>query len=477
MSPRGLRKLLKRVPPGLRTDPLGDIVEREGHPSPTEIREYRGESTVKPLILSDALHILSPKRRTGGPELLHLVNTEGRPSFWNLGYSNLPEEATAIYIHDWGERYTLGGNYTVLRLITDPEVFGQSYDGTANAITNFRGTLTNQLEEKLNERRMSLKSSDVLEELRTLRRNVGSPLHQANEYRDLTENLDAYEDGLRSFGWSAADEQIAIGLLRIFRSRLDEAQRNLIPGEVIIERTEPYFDDIAVHAQGLDAVTLDPNCKLGPKENPLMHMLGHLQYSGHADNNFEAAGRRGSYLESLLAYSIKQTASGDPLAHVAMMAKIQESADNIRKESVMTLDRSHMAYHKAMAVSNVGKRYIEFLTAAKDSRAQRMDFALIFLKSELLKRVIGDYNYFSTRPDTDQRKQAPWVAEQFKIIRDSVGYEVEHYMVSQLQSLRRSNLSERESADSILSGYSRLSKMHPAPHGMRPRSFRILGMF
>jgi len=469
------------LPTELRIDPLGDIVEQGKHPSPSQIREHRGEDTVRPLILSDAVFFLAPRRNTGDLEISHLVNTEARPTFWNLGYINLPVEIPVIYTHDWGERSTLGGNYAVIRLVSDSAVIGLQYDGSVRALTNFRGTLLKQLEERLHTNHT--RPSDVTRELKTIRSRVGSSLHQLNEYVDLKENVEAYLAALPNFGWeSYIDREEATELLRGLSASIGFMSANLIPGRTIRKDANVFFDDLESHAASLDSVVLDSDCRLGPTanlgpdDNPLMHILNHLQYSGRRANNFNGDGHSGSYLESLLAYSIRQTRAGDPLAHAPILVKIAESTDNLRKEATMTALRSHMTYHRAMGVADIGDRYLQFLGSVNHPQTLRIEIALNFHKSELLKRVMGDYIYFKTRTDTDQRKYAPWVGRQFRLVRDFVGEETEHYMVTQLEGLRRLNWSERDAAEELLKSYADLSRRHQQPGSGRSRPW-TLGMF
>ena len=464
MSPKSILKYFRRFehPAEIRTDPLGEFVQKggpdreNGHPPPSLVRSYRGEDSVRPVILSDAVNFLVPPRNTGDPEILHPINTDGRAKFWNIGYEREPEETPVIYLHDWSERKRLGGNYAVLRLVTDPAAFGPQYKGAAEALTNFRGTIVGHLEQIFYDLRLAdPQLSNVREHLKRIKDKVGMLFHQSNEYTDLTESITAYENNIRTLGWTAADLNEVRGILVPLKDRIKEFRNNLIPGDVIKRNTSPFFDDLFQHVGSIDTLVLDSNCQLHPGEGRLMHKLKHLQYSGE----------QGSYLESLLAYSIEQTKSVDPLAHVPMMVKLEETADNLRKEAVMTPYRSHMAYHKAMAVAGIGDKYLAFLQIVHHPEAVRINLALRFLKSELLRRVIGDWDYFSRRADTDQRDYAPWVAKQFKMIMEYVGPEVEHYMLLNLEGLRKMNESEKEAAEATLTGYRKLRAITSEPRG------------
>ncbi len=453
MLPRDyLRNIIRiserREIPYIKTDPIGNIVKKGGHPSPTQIREYRGEDTVKPLILSDAFYFLTRPRRTDEPELLHPVNTETRPTFWNLGYVNEPSEIPTIYSHDWSERKALGGNYAILRLVIDTEVFGPKYEGTANALTNFRGTLFGQLKDSFRDHeRWNPRPADVVKYLKALKAGISLPAFQSREYRKLARSVDAYKKNIPKLGWSTQDQEEVIELLRVFKARITDLQADLLPNGIIKNNSEIFFEDLARHARSLDSLVDDPNCIRHTKENPLMHNLNHLQYSG----------REGSYLESLVSYAIQQTDAGNQLAHVSPMVKVGEAADNIRKEGVKTAYASHIAYDKAINVAHiVGDRYLAHLESLRHPQAKRFSLALTFLKSELLKRVVGDYEFFSIQPDSDLRDRAPWVANQFERVRDYVGVGVEHYMLEDLEKLRTEGPSEREMAESLLNGYKRL---------------------
>lgn len=437
----------RRETPYIRTDPIGDIVKKGGNPSPTQIRDHRGEDTVIPLILSDALYFRTRSRRTDEVELLHPVNTEARPTFWNLGYVNEPSEIPAIYFHDWSERRALGGDYAILRLVIDPKVFGPQYEGTASALTNFRGTLFGQLKDGFRDHeRWDPRPADVIKYLRALKAGISLPVFQSREYRKLARSVDAYKKNIPKFGWPTQDQEEVMKLLRTFEARIKYLQANLLPNGVVKNNSEIFFEDLARHAKSLDSLVEDPNCIIHPKENPLMHNLNHLQYSG----------RESSYLENLLAYSIQQTDAANPLAHVAIMVKVEEAADNIRKEGRKTAYTSHISYHKAMNVAHIGNRYLAHLQSLGHPQTQRFSLALTFLKSELLKRVIGDYEFFSKQPDSDLRDRAPWVVKQFERVRDYVGIDVEHYMLEDLDKLRAEGPSEREMAESLINGHKKL---------------------
>ena len=124
MSPKNIIRYLigGRNPVDIgRTDPFGRIILGGGHPSPQQTREYRGEVTVFPFYLSDALYYTHSGRRINQPQIMHFADTQERPRYRELGFSNdTLDQIAQIYYHDLSEDLSLGtfgGNYAVLRFI------------------------------------------------------------------------------------------------------------------------------------------------------------------------------------------------------------------------------------------------------------------------------------------------------------------------------------------------------------------------
>src|SRR3989338_2139896 len=191
-------------------DHLVEILKKS-HPSPSQVRQYRGEATVNPFIIADATYFTSKPRRTNENQVVHAANIEARPVFWELEFSNEQDAVPEIYGHDLPEdksKGTLGGNYAILRLVTDQEVFGPKYEDTLRLLTNFRSTLVNQLEDSA-EPKATI--DDIAASLRNLKRSVGDPRYQIKAYSGVMDSVQSYRDSIPSFGWVNADQEEAIG--------------------------------------------------------------------------------------------------------------------------------------------------------------------------------------------------------------------------------------------------------------------------
>ena len=196
----------------------------------------------------------------------------------------------------------------------------------------------------------------------------------------------------------------------------------------ILVHSENLFGDFQTYAHSDGILTLKPGCILDGGESPLMHNLDHMQYSN----------KKGGYLEDLLAYAIEQANAKNPLANDTILVKIQEDTDNVRKEGEKTAYRNHKTYYRAIDIIDMGKRYIAHVKQIQKPEDYRdIELALIFLKEQLLIRVIKDFGQAQLEVDRDYITiREVWYPQQFDMIRTYVGRETDERVNEQL---RKSN--------------------------------------
>lgn len=457
----------------IRTDPIGSIIKQEGYPSPSQIKEHRGDASVKPYVLTEAVYYRGKGRRTNEREIIHPANTEVRAKHWNLGFTNEPEDIVLIYTHDWSEnlsRHTVGGNYAILRLIGDQLVFGNEMYEPALILTNIRESLQKGLEKRLGEPSKDITPKDIIDKVESLKEEVGKEHQQKAAYKLIRRREKAYLRDLEFFAWQQEDKRKASELINEFDARIQKEYDELIRPEVIKSDSKKFFEDFAMYCTKDGVSNLDPNCRLEVGESPLLHNTNHLQYSGSISSpfvknwKFNGNGQvGGSYLEDLLIYTINETLKGNPNAHRSLKAKIQETTDNVRKEGEMNDYRRHITFHRAMGVATISDLYLEFIKQAqippnyKVKVMTDIGLPLRYLKSELFLGVIEDYDQVTSSRDTDPRHSIPWLRGQFKIVRDYVGGDVEAYSLQQLEELRRSGDEEYvHTANKLLGAHKRL---------------------
>lgn len=420
----------------LDNDPLVDMLKADKYPSPIDIRRHRGELTVKPFILAEASYFLGSylgyaTRRTNESAIVHFANTEIRPVYWNLGFSNGTEDRIIlIYMHDLGEdksNDTIAGNYAIVRV--PAEVFGQQYHGPLSALTNVRATIHKQLEDRikydLSDHPTQADIIRFLHDLRARLGSLGSLNDQSLAYGDLAKSIDLYNRKISTFVWNDQDQEEVREFLSEVNGHINDLKGRLIQQETIATLTERYFSDFENYVNDTDSLVRAPNCILLQGESVLMHNLDHSQYS---DKN-------GSYLEDLLSYAIERSNSKNLLGNIAILTKIQEDTDNVRKEGQKTAYRSHMTYHKAISVAEISERFLTHVRPIQKPEEYRdIELALRFLKEQLLVRVIKDYSQVSLEIDQDYRNyRNRWYPLQFKVIKDYVGPDIEGKVVEDLK--------------------------------------------
>lgn len=431
-------------------EPLIGILKRGFHPSPSQVRQYRGEATVKPFILADAIYFTSKPRRTNENQVIHAANIEIRPTFWKLGFTNGPEVVPVIYAHDWPEdksQGTLEGNYAILRLVTDQDVFGPRYGDALRLLTNFRSTLVEQTEDFL-AKNSNVTIEDIIANLRNIRQSVGDSRNQIKAYEGIRSSVKRYQDSIPSFGWSNADQEEARELIENFLEVIIKLADDTIPNKAIRGQTEIYFENLISYLSDSKISDLDPNCQSRLGQNPIIHKLDHLQYGGE----------QGSYLNDIVDFTIENIGKTQ-LASAPALVKPQDSADNVRKEAEDTPYRHHMTYHKSLDVAKMGDRLLARLDK-KHTEYNELYLAYKFLKGELFVRILGDYTTATSKRDRDFRAHSRWLQGQFRMVREYVGREIEDAMLEQLENaLSDGDELEAHGAGSLLRAHRELIRL------------------
>ena len=451
---------------GLVNDPLAEILldsnPARRHPSPSQIRTYRGDATVVPFIFSDMVYFLSPERRTEGSLLLHFSNTEGRPKFYGLGFENNdPDQIIQIYTHDGSEDLGLrriSGNYAFARIIG--EMFGQNHYDAHMALTNIRGTLGQQLK-----RRLKLKNNftrttpqQTVDALDYLITRVANNEDQTRVYHTVRESVESYRNAVDSFTWWGEDDRKeAKGIAQKVLKIIERLSNDLIPTTDIQRNVEPYFTDFRSYVAlavpdaesfGQDQrVILNPHCQLRGQESPLFHMIHHDQYG--------TDGR--SYIGDLFDFASRFD-SLNPVARLIPRTKNQEAGDNFRKESENTPWRQHQTYQRGLDLFIAGDSYLKSLMDKGVADADLDKSIADFSKGQLLMRVIKDYTNIASEPDADFEGHRLWLVDQYRRIQKFVGEDIESGLVAELEMQRGSPIERRGMfAEKLLAGQRELT--------------------
>lgn len=439
-------------------DPLVALLLDGIHPAPSQIREYRGDSTVKPFILTEAVHFRSKPRRTNDPEVVHPVDTEIRPKFWNKGFNNDDlDQIISIYTHDWGEnlsRGTVDGNFAIVRLIGHESVFGQQHYHPALVQTNVRRTIYINLEQRLS---MILEPTPdyIVTILTKLLGRVGAPNSQKGAYHQLKKRVNKYEEAIELFEWGQKDKEEAKELIKSLNLAEIQLHEDPLSAEMMKGIAKPYFKGYERDVRNPNLELLNPNCIFKPGQSVLMHNLEHLQYR--------------HYAEDLLAYAIKNTNASNKFGYIAMKTKVQEQLDNVRKEGEKNPYRQHITYEKALIIADVGKKYLEHLINVQDPRALEFLQILDYFKSELLIRVIQDYVQATTVRDRDARNHIKWLVGQFPLIKDGLGETIDDIVSKELENKKRHGDDvDKLIYGNLLRGYEQLVASLKTPSQSKP---------
>lgn len=437
----------------LANDPLAEIIKNadpnKRHPSPSQIRGYRGQETVIPFIFTDAVYFRAPPRRTGEPAILHFSNTEGRPAFYGLEFANDdPDQIIQIYTHDLSEDELSGGyprtvssSYAVARIVG--EMFGEEHHKAHLGITNIRGVITHQLEDRLKDKRRFTQTDvgDVVNAVKFIqsrlkRRNYAD---QTRAYAIVKENVESYSEAIANFeGWSPNDRTEAADIADKILQAIKRLSSDLMPTAEVHAIVQPYLSEFMTYPiQTTDntiALVKDPMSILRPHcwpvkdESPLVHMINHFQY-----------GEDRSYISDLFDYARSQS-SANPKAALLPSTKGQEAADNARKEAQMTIGIQHQTYERNLDLLVAANEYLRESASAQNPLAARDTLVFDFTKMQLLMRVVKDYSHAAVEPDRDYKNHRIWLVSQYGRINRFVSERVEAQLMREIDRKSGSNV-------------------------------------
>ena len=414
----------KSVKNGQDYDSLLKNLDEVKHLPPSLIRQYFGEGAVLPLLFVDDAYMGESGRKVGKSNFYHFLNTIIRPDYWELGFSNneLPK-IISIATHDAGEDLadSIVGNYAITRI--NGELFGSGFEGSSQAITNFRGTLYKQLESGLHV--PTATPNEVTKKLNELKIKAGDTEEQLEAYADIINGLNMYINVVPSLKWKQKDKDEATDIARGIKRKVEYLKAYLIPKKTIEQDSEEAFETLKDYANDRTSLEQCLECQI-PFDIPsvLMHNLGHLQYRGS----------KGSYLGDLLRYGISHTTTSDKIGLVTMLTKPQENVDNLRIEVDNSVLKQHMEYDKSMNISTMGGIYIQHLgEMPEDSDLAYRVFR--FHKSELLQRVITDIGKSTLNRDSIFDEHRDWLQGRFEAISNYVGDDAQSYAKQQLKHL------------------------------------------
>lgn len=405
-------------------DELFSLLKRYKHLAPSHIRHYIGEDAVVPLTLADAAYMGEEGRRVGIANFYHFLNTLVRSEYWELGFINDdPDQKISIATHDLSEdkAKTVAGNYALTRFLG--ELFGKKFEGSSQALTNFRGTVYKQLESGLYV--PSATPNQVIKTLDDLSAKVGRAEDQIEAYKNLINSLKMYINSVPALKWEKQeDKEEAIGLANKFLTLAERLSGEPLPQKVIKEKSLPFFESLKEYASDPRSLIELSDCQIPrEKQSVLMHNLEHSHYNGP----------RGSYLDDFVRYAIKNTTPSENIGLVTFKTKPQENGDNLRIETDNSPHRRDIEYDKSVSICKEGDLYLAHL---KDVRPQDYDSATLVLrvqKGELLRRVIADNGKVALDSDTVFEDHNKWLGKQFWTIRGYVGEEVETYLMNILK--------------------------------------------